>query len=66
MTQADPLVALWREPAGEPEGALVLLHGRGADEHDLYPRLDVLDPEHRLQGVTPGGPLNLPPGGRHP
>ena len=65
MTQGDPLVALWREPAGEPEGALVLLHGRGADEHDLYPLLDVLDPEHRLLGVTPGGPLHLPPGGRH-
>ena len=65
MTQADPLVALWREPAGEPEGALVLLHGRGADEHDLYPLLDVLDPERRLLGVTPGGPLHLPPGGRH-
>jgi len=65
VTQADPLVALWREPAGEPEGALVLLHGRGADEHDLYPLLDVLDPEHRLLGVTPGGPLHLPPGGRH-
>jgi len=65
VTQGDPLVALWREPAGEPEGALVLLHGRGADEHDLYPLLDVLDPEHRLLGVTPGGPLHLPPGGRH-
>ncbi len=63
MTQGDPLVALWREPAGEPEGALVLLHGRGADEHDLYPLLDVLDPERRLLGVTPGGPLHLPPGG---
>jgi phospholipase/carboxylesterase len=65
VTQGDPLVALWREPAGEPEGALVLLHGRGADEHDLYPLLDVLDPERRLLGVTPGGPLHLPPGGRH-
>ena len=65
MTQAEPLDALWRQPAGEPDGALVLLHGRGADEHDLYPLLDVLDPEHRLLGVTPGGPLHLPPGGRH-
>jgi len=65
VTQAEPLDALWRQPAGEPEGALVLLHGRGADEHDLYPLLDVLDPEHRLLGVTPGGPLHLPPGGRH-
>ena len=60
-----PLAAQWREPAGEPEGALVLLHGRGADEHDLFPLLDLLDPERRLLGVTPGGPHHLPPGGRH-
>ena len=64
-----PLVALRREPggapAGEPAGALVLLHGRGADEHDLFPLLDLLDPERRLLGITPGGPLHLPPGGRH-
>jgi phospholipase/carboxylesterase len=60
-----PLVSLWREPAGEPTGALVLLHGRGADERDLFPLLDLLDPERRLLGVTPGGPHHLPPGGRH-
>jgi len=54
-----------REAAGTPEGALVLLHGRGADEHDLHPLLDVLDPERRLVGLTPGAPLRLPPGGRH-
>jgi len=59
------LVARRREAEGEPQGALVLLHGRGADEHDLYPLLDLLDPERRLLGVTPGGPLHLPPGGRH-
>jgi phospholipase/carboxylesterase len=64
-TAVAPLVARWREPAGEPEGALVLLHGRGADENDLYPLLDLLDPERRLLGVTPGGPHHLPPGGRH-
>ncbi len=56
---------LERPTAGEPEGALVLLHGRGADEHDLFPLLDVLDPERRLLGVTPRGPLSLPPGGAH-
>jgi phospholipase/carboxylesterase len=56
---------LWREARGEPEGALVLLHGRGADEHDLYPLLDLFDPERTLLGVTPGGPLDLAPGGRH-
>ena len=57
--------ALVREAAGEPEGALVLLHGRGADERDLFPLLDALDPEHRLYAVTPRGPLSLPPGGAH-
>ena len=61
----SPLAALWREPAGEPAGALVLLHGRGADERDLFPLLDLLDPERRLLGVTPRGPLSLPPGGAH-
>ena len=44
---------------------LVLFHGRGASEHDLWPLLDLLDPERRLRGVTPRGPLSLPPGGAH-
>jgi phospholipase/carboxylesterase len=61
----EALRALVREAAGEPEGALVLLHGRGADEHDLYPLLDALDPERRLLGLTPRAPLSLPPGGAH-
>jgi phospholipase/carboxylesterase len=56
---------LERPSAGEPEGLLVLLHGRGADERDLFPLLDLLDPERRLLGVTPRGPLSLPPGGAH-
>jgi phospholipase/carboxylesterase len=55
-----------REPAGEPEGALVLNHGRAADENDLFGLLDAIDPERRLLGVTTGAPLTgLPPGGRH-
>jgi phospholipase/carboxylesterase len=54
-----------RTPAAEPEGALVLFHGRGADEHDLFPLLDMLDPERRLLGATLRGPLALPPGGAH-
>jgi phospholipase/carboxylesterase len=54
-----------RPAAGEATGALVLLHGRGADENDLYPLLDDLDPERRLDGYTPRGPLSLPPGGAH-
>ncbi|MHB1243405.1 MAG: alpha/beta hydrolase [Gaiellaceae bacterium] len=54
-----------RPAEGEPQGSLVLLHGRGADEHDLHPLLDALDPERRLLGLTPRGPLALPPGGAH-
>jgi phospholipase/carboxylesterase len=55
-----------RRPAvGESAGALVLFHGRGTSEHDLYPLLDALDPERRLVGATPRGPLVLPPGGAH-
>ena len=60
------MVHLLSETAGEPQGALVLNHGRGADEDDLYGLLDRLDPERRLLGVTTGAPLtNVPPGGRH-
>jgi phospholipase/carboxylesterase len=59
------LKARIRPAAGPPEGALVLFHGRGADEHDLFPLLDALDPERRLVGATPRGPLLLPPGGAH-
>lgn len=54
-----------RPPAGEASGALVLLHGRGADESDLFPLFDLIDPERRLVGVAPRGPLSLPPGGAH-
>lgn len=50
---------------GTGDHTLVLLHGRGADEHDLFDLFDVLDPERRLRGITVGGPLSLPPGGRH-
>ena len=59
------LQSLERPAEGPPEGALVLFHGRGADERDLYPLLDALDPKRRLLGVTPRGPLSLPPGGAH-
>ncbi len=59
------LVFRERPAAGDAEGALVLLHGRGADEHDLFPLLDALDPERRLHGYTPRAPLALPPGGAH-
>ncbi|MGH2792167.1 MAG: alpha/beta hydrolase [Actinomycetota bacterium] len=61
----DPIQHLERPAAGEPEGALVMIHGRGADANDLFPLLDILDPDRRLVGLCPNGPLALPPGGAH-
>ncbi len=57
----DDLVHRRRPADGDPDGALVLLHGRGVDENDLFPLLDLLDPEHRLEAFTPRAPLQ-PPG----
>jgi phospholipase/carboxylesterase len=54
------LVYRERPAGGDPAGLLVLHHGRGADENDLLPLADVLDPERRLHVVTPRGPLTLP------
>jgi phospholipase/carboxylesterase len=59
------LVVRERPPAGDGVGALVVIHGRGANEHDLFPLIDVLDPGRRLHGYAPRGPLALPPGGAH-
>ena len=53
------MISLRREAEGEAAGALVLFHGRGASEHDLYPLLDLLDPDRRLLGLTPRGPLSF-------
>ena len=55
----------FRPAGGTPDGALVLLHGRGTDEFDLVPLLEALDPERRLVGLTPRAPLSLPPRGAH-
>jgi phospholipase/carboxylesterase len=62
---APQLVSARRPTEGEPAGLLVLSHGRGADEHDLLPLAELLDPAHRLLVVSPRGPLSLPPGGAH-
>jgi phospholipase/carboxylesterase len=43
----------------------VLFHGRGTDENDLFPLLDAIDPDRAFVGITPRGPLQLPPGGNH-
>ena len=62
--RARPVIVRERPAVGEAEGALVLFHGRGADEDDLFPLLDVLDPERKRPAYCPRGPLVLPPGGR--
>lgn len=54
------LLHLERAAAAEPEGLLVLHHGRGTDETDLLRLADHLDPGRRLRVVTPRAPLALP------
>lgn len=58
------LVYAERPAAGEPDGLLVLHHGRGANEHDLLGLADALDPARRLHVVTPRAPLDIG-GGYH-
>jgi phospholipase/carboxylesterase len=66
MAARSPIESTVRAPTTEsPSGALILIHGRGADAGDLEPLLSILDPDRRLLGVFPRGPLSLPPGGRH-
>lgn len=57
---SEPLAQLERPAAGDPEGLLVLHHGRGTDESDLLGLADYLDPVRRLRVVTPRAPLTLP------
>lgn len=57
---APPLLTVERAAAGEPDGLLVLHHGRGTDENDLLGLADALDPERRLRVVSARGPLQVP------
>jgi phospholipase/carboxylesterase len=65
MPGLERLAHVIRPAAGEPEAALVLMHGRGTSERDVAGLLEVLDPERRLVGACPRGPLELPPMGFH-
>jgi phospholipase/carboxylesterase len=53
------LTYLERPSAGNPDGLLVLHHGRGTSERDLFGLADLLDPEGRLHVVAPRAPLVL-------
>jgi phospholipase/carboxylesterase len=55
----ERLAQLERPAAAEPEGLLVLHHGRGTDERDLLGLADALDPERRLRVISPRAPLAL-------
>jgi phospholipase/carboxylesterase len=41
----------------EPDRLLLLIHGKGADEHDLEPLVPFLDPEGRFLTVLPRAPI---------
>jgi phospholipase/carboxylesterase len=59
------MIFVEREARGDPAAAVVLVHGRGANERDLLGLADELDPAARLHWYLPRGPLALPPGGAH-
>lgn len=53
------LVYRERPADGDPDGLLILHHGRGTNETDLLGLADVLDPERRVHVVTPRAPLAI-------
>jgi phospholipase/carboxylesterase len=53
------LTAIERPADGDPQGLLVLHHGRGSDEQDLIGLAPTLDPHARLHVVAPRAPLQL-------
>ena len=55
-----PLSFAERPASAEPQGLLVLHHGRGSDEQDLIGLAPVLDPEEHLHVVAPRAPLRVP------
>ena len=57
---APLLFTVERAAVGDPEGLLVLQHGRGTDENDLLGLANALDPEGRLRVVSARGPLQVP------
>jgi phospholipase/carboxylesterase len=56
----EPLLQAERAASGDPEGLLILHHGRGTSERDLLGLADLLDPDRRLRVVSPRAPLTLP------
>jgi phospholipase/carboxylesterase len=53
------LVFVERAADGDPEGLVVLHHGRGSHEGDLIGLADFFDPDRRLHFVAPRAPMEL-------
>lgn len=60
LRRVASLVFKERPADGDAGGLLILHHGRGTDENDLFGLADVLDPSRRLHVVSARGPLRLP------
>jgi phospholipase/carboxylesterase len=54
---AAPLVTNVVRGRQEPDRLLLLIHGKGSDEHDLEALIPYLDPEGRFLTVLPRAPL---------
>lgn len=52
-----------RPAKGEADGLLIVHHGRGADERELFGLAEALDRVHRLHVVLPRAPLAITDGG---
>ena len=67
---ARPVITHEERPARDTAGpkgrtAIVLLHSRAGDEHEVLPWLHDLDPEERHLGLLPLAPLDLHAEERH-
>jgi phospholipase/carboxylesterase len=63
MAASAPLIVNDLGTRGEGGRLLVLLHGYGADEHDLAPVAPFIDPEGRFHTVCPRAPVDIFPYG---
>jgi phospholipase/carboxylesterase len=59
MSALEDLVYRSRPAERERAGLLVLHHGRGTDENDLFGLADLLDSERRLDVVAPRAPFRF-------
>ena len=64
IASPSPPAVRWRKSTQAEDGRpplIVMLHGRGADEHDLFELAPAFDPEYAIASVR--APIALPEGG---